>query len=137
MARKGCKCSDGSYSTRCCTSTKRSVRTNSSSSNKTAQTTMGMSLSDYATRRKQQAFIHVLTTPEGRKAIAYGGMQAEKAYEKRLSKKATRRVSLGLVVAGRAGSKFVPIVGQVSLAYDTYQLSRYVINKRKQRRANR
>jgi hypothetical protein len=115
---------------RCCNSTKRSTR-RSRSSNKKRSTAMAgpMSPTEYATRRRQQAFVHILLTPEGRKAIAYGGMQAEKAYTKVLGRKAASRVSLGLVVGGRVGSKFIPIVGQVSLAYDTYRLGKWMHGK--------
>ena len=135
MARRGCKCSNGSYSVRCCNSTKRStpgraqrVRTRK---NKTASPTLTgpMSPTEYATRRKQQAFVHALLTPQGRKALAYGAMQAEKGYTKVLGRKAAGRVSLALYAGGRVGTKFIPIVGQVSLAYDTYRLGKWMHGK--------
>jgi len=88
-----------------------------------------MSPTEYATRRRQQAFVHVLMTPQGRKAMAYGAMQAEKAYTKVLGRKAAGKVSLGLYATGRVGSKFIPIVGQVALAYDTYRLGKWMHGK--------
>lgn len=135
MARRGCKCSNGSYSVRCCNSTKRSARVRRRSvrtkSSKTASPTLTgpMSPTEYATRRKQQAFVHALLTPQGRKALAYGAMQAEKGYTKVLGRKAAGRVSLALYAGGRVGSKFIPIVGQVSLAYDTYRLGKWMHGK--------
>ena len=135
MASKGCKCADGSYRQSCCRSTKRSTRNGSSirsrRSNKTQSPTLTgpMSPTEYATRRKQQAFVHVMTTPQGRKALAYGAMQAEKAYTKVLGRKAAGRVSLALYAGGRVGSKFIPIVGQISLAYDTYRLGKWMHGK--------
>ena len=132
MASKGCKCADGSYRQSCCRSTKRSnkARTKSSSNKSYRPTLTGpMSPTEYATRRKQQAFVHVMTTPQGRKAMAYGAMQAEKAYTKVLGRKAAGRVSLALYAGGRVGSKFIPIVGQVSLAYDTYRLGKWMHGK--------
>ena len=88
-----------------------------------------MSPQEYAQRRKQQAFVSMWTTPQGKKAIAYVGMQAEKAYSKRLSKKAAQRVSVGLYSTGRVGSRLIPIVGQVPLAYDTYRLGKWMHGK--------
>ena len=132
MARRGCKCSNGSYSVRCCNSTKRSKQARtSSSSNKKQDVTMSgpMSPMEYASRRRQQAFTHVLLSPQGRKAIAYGGMQAEKAYTKVLGKKAASKVSLGLVVTGKVGARFVPLVGWVVLAHDTYRLGKWMHGK--------
>lgn len=132
MASRGCKCADGSYRQSCCRSTKRSkqARTKSSSNKSDRPTLTGpMSPTEYATRRKQQAFVHVMTTPQGRKALAYGAMQAEKAYTKVLGRKAAGRVSLALYAGGRVGSKFIPIVGQVSLAYDTYRLGKWMHGK--------
>lgn len=132
MAGKGCKCADGSYRSSCCRSTKRSnKRRRKSSSNKTASPTLTgpMSPTEYATRRKQQAFVHALLTPQGRRVLAYGAMEAEKAYTKVLGRKAARKVSLGLYAGGRVGSKFIPIVGQISLAYDTYRLGKWMHGK--------
>ena len=135
MAAKGCKCADGFYRTSCCSGTKRSTSkrrlTRSRRSNKTARPTLTgpMSPTEYATRRKQQAFVHALLTPQGRRVLAYGAMEAEKAYTKVLGRKAARRVSLGLYAGGRVGSKFIPIVGQVSLAYDTYRLGKWMHGK--------
>ena len=88
-----------------------------------------MSPMEYASRRRQQAFTHVLLSPQGRKAIAYGGMQAEKAYTKVLGKKAASKVSLGLVVTGKVGARFVPLVGWVVLAHDTYRLGKWMHGK--------
>lgn len=134
MARRGCKCRNGSYSVRCCKSTKRSISKRSSPgrrSNKIASPTLTgpMSPTEYATRRKQQAFTHVLLSPQGRKALAYGAMQAEKAYTKVLGRKAAGRVSLGLYAAGTVGKRFIPIVGNVYLAYDTYRLAKWSYRK--------
>jgi hypothetical protein len=135
MAQRGCKCRDGSYRRSCCNSTKRSTRGTRSSrnrrSNKKRSTTMGgpMSPQEYATRRRQQAFVHILTTPQGRKAMAYAAMQAEKGYTKVLGRKAASRASLALYAGGRVGSKFIPIVGQISLAYDTYRLGKWMHGK--------
>jgi hypothetical protein len=135
MAARGCKCADGSYRQSCCRSTKRSTRGTRSSrnrrSNKSASPTLTgpMSPTEYATRRKQQAFVHALLTPQGRKALAYGAMQAEKGYTKVLGRKAAGRVSLALYAGGRVGTKFIPIVGQVSLAYDTYRLGKWMHGK--------
>lgn len=132
MAQRGCKCSNGTYSVRCCNSTKRSnKRRRSSSSNKKRQVAMRDSLSpmEYYERRKAQAYMHILTTPQGKKAAAYVAMQAEKGYTKVLGRKAAGKVSLGLYATGRVGSKFIPIVGQVSLAYDTYRLGKWMHGK--------
>lgn len=136
MARRGCKCRDGSYRVKCCTSTKRSTRGTRSSprgrrSNKTQSPIMSgpMSPMEYATRRREQAFVHVLLTPQGRKAIAYGGMQAERAYTKVLGRKAGQKVSLGLYAGAKVGGRFVPIVGWVILAHDTYRLAKWMHGK--------
>jgi hypothetical protein len=134
MARRGCKCRDGSYRVKCCTSTKRSRSKRSSPgrrSNKTQSPIMSgpMSPMEYATRRREQAFVHVLLTPQGRKALAYGGMQAERAYTKVLGRKAGQKVSLGLYAGAKVGGRFVPIVGWVILAHDTYRLGKWMHGK--------
>ena len=88
-----------------------------------------MSPTEYATRRREQAFVHVLLTPQGRKALAYGGMQAERAYTKVLGRKAAGKVSLGLYAGGKVAGRFVPIVGWVILAHDTYRLGKWMHGK--------
>ena len=134
MARRGCKCRRGSYHVKCCKSTKRSstvTRKNGHRSNKTQSPIMSgpMSPMEYATRRREQAFVHVLLSPHGRRALAYGGMQAERAYTKVLGRKAGQKVSLGLYAGAKVGGRFVPIVGWVILAHDTYRLTKWVHGK--------
>jgi hypothetical protein len=61
--------------------------------------------------------------------MAYVAMQAEKGYTKVLGRKAASKASLALYAGGRVGSKFIPIVGQISLAYDTYRLGKWMHGK--------
>lgn len=61
--------------------------------------------------------------------MAYGAMQAEKAYTKVLGRKAAGKVSLGLYAGAKVGGRFVPIVGWVLLAHDTYRLTKWMHGK--------
>ena len=84
---------------------------------------------EYAERRRKQAFTHVLLSPQGRRALAYGAMEAEKAYTKVLGRKAAQRASLGLYAGGKMAGRAVPIVGWVILAHDTYRLGKWMHGK--------
>ena len=78
----------------------------------------------------RQAVAYILLSRRARTITAYGVMQLDEKVLRRVGVKptgATARVLYGGGrIAARVGTKFVPIVGWASLAYDTYQFGRWV-----------
>jgi hypothetical protein len=78
----------------------------------------------------RQAVAYILLSRQARTTVAYGMMRFDEKVLRRVGVKptgATVRVLYGAGrIGARVGTKFVPIVGWASAAYDTYQFGRWV-----------
>jgi hypothetical protein len=78
----------------------------------------------------RQAVAYILLSRRARSTVAYGAMKFDQHVLRRVGVRETGRTTRALVFGGRAaarvGTKFVPIVGWASAAYDTYQFGRWV-----------
>lgn len=154
MAKK-CKCRNGKYSTRCCTSG-RSTRTKSDRRKKATSSNMKKRLpereGDPASviidrlRRRGQMYT-VLTLTQGglysaallmeheamllerqAQAAASSGKRGAMARSATKMKRAQRLATAGRLT-GRVASRGIPIVGQVMLAYDLYTVADWAFAK--------
>lgn len=78
----------------------------------------------------RQAVAYILLSRQARTTVAYGVMKFDQHVLRRVGVRETGRTARVLVFGGRTaarvGTKFVPIVGWASAAYDTYQFGRWV-----------
>jgi hypothetical protein len=156
MARK-CKCRNGAYSTRCCTSKR--VRTKSRTK-KTGRAKRKVQR-DFGTREPEQVLeditrrqqrrtgmmlgsaglYYVATRLENRVSspgVAYGaprggsvsGRSVQAGRTAQRSMRGARAARAG-ALALRIGSKGIPVYGQVSLAYDVYSVADWMFAKGK------
>lgn len=81
-------------------------------------------------RARHKAVAYVVMNSYARRAAEYMLHELDRTVLRRIGVRevgTTTRVLYGATrVGGRVASKFVPIAGQVSLAYDAYQFGRWV-----------
>ena len=85
-------------------------------------------------RARHKAVSYVVLNPYARRAAEYLMYQGDRAILRRLGVRevgTTTRVLYGATrIGGRVATKFVPVVGWISLGYDAYQFGRWVHDRR-------